>query len=90
MTRYVRNSKGDFIAQYEVLENEERELFVNGEKVAPNTRFSIEEQKQIDNLCDDFEEGFNEVNYSGNYEFLTFGKFEIRRKIGGITVFDAK
>lgn len=82
-TRYVRDSKGNFVAEYEVLTNEERELFVNGEKVAPETRFSLEEQKQVDNLCDDFEEGFNEVK--DGYEYLTFGKFEIRRKIGKLT-----
>lgn len=83
MKRYVRDNKGNFVAEYEVLTNEERELFVNGEKVAPETRFSLEEQKQVDNLCDDFEEGFNEVK--DGYEYLSFNKFTVRRKIGKLT-----
>lgn len=85
-TRYVRDNQGNFIAEYEVLDDAEREILVDGVKVPPTTRFPVEEERWLNELIDDFEEGFNEVK--DGYEYLSFNKFTVRRKIGKITKID--
>lgn len=85
--RFIRNNKGDFIGKYETT-NEEREVFLKGKKLPHNTEgFPFELQNELDNILDDFEEGFNEVNKEEEYEFLQVGDFEVRRKIKNICYF---
>lgn len=62
--------------------NSEREIFFRNEVLA-NQPLTFEEQSDLENLKDDFEDGFNDVvEYDGVlYEILKEKDFEIRRKI---------
>ena len=62
--------------------NSEREIFFRNE-VLTNQPLTFEEQRDLEELKDSFEDGFNDVvEYDGAlYEILKEKDFEIRRKI---------
>ena len=62
--------------------NSEREIFFRNEVLA-NQPLTFQEQRDLDDLKDSFEDGFNEIiEYDGVlYEVLKERDFEIRRKI---------
>lgn len=78
--RLIRDANGDFIGCYTVCDEAEREILINGIKVPSNTIFP-----NIETLIDDFEDGFNKIN--NEYEYLSYNKFTVRRKIKNIHYF---
>ena len=70
---------------YERLINEEREIYINGEKADCQMYFdklTIGESNLLNKVIDSFEDGGNAIKTIDNvtYEFYQYGMFEIRRK----------
>lgn len=82
MTRKIRNNNGEFIGEYEVLVEEPRQIFVDGELVNDFSKLDCHTENELNNVIDDFEEGFNVIE--DGYEVLHTSKFTVKRKIANI------
>lgn len=82
ITRNIRNNNGEFIGEYEVLVEEPRQIFVDGELVNDFSKLDCRTENELNNVIDDFEEGFNVIE--DGYEVLHTSKFTIKRKIANI------
>lgn len=82
MTRKTRNNNGEFIGEYEVLVEEPRQIFVDGELVNDFSKLDCHTENELNNVIDDFEEGFNDIE--DGYEVLHTPKFTVKRKIANI------
>lgn len=82
MTRKIRNNNGEFIGEYEVLVEEPRQIFVDGELVNDFSKLDYRTENELNNVIDDFEEGFNVIE--DGYEVLHTSKFTVKRKIANI------
>lgn len=82
ITRNIRNNNGEFIGEYEVLVEEPRQIFVDGELVNDFSKLDYRTENELNKAIDDFEEGFNVIE--DGYEVLNTSKFTIKRKIANI------
>lgn len=82
ITRNIRNINGEFIGEYEVLAEEPRQIFIDGELVNDFSKLDYRTENELNNVIDDFEEGFNSVK--DGYEVLNTSKFTVKRKIANI------
>ena len=82
ITRNIRNNNGEFIGEYEVLAEEPRQIFIDGELVNDFSKLDYCTENELNNVIDDFEEGFNSVK--DGYEVLSTSKFTVKRKIANI------
>lgn len=82
ITRNIRNNNGEFIGEYEVLVEEPRQIFVDGELVNDFSKLDCRTENELNNVIDDFEEGFNVIE--DGYEVLNTSKFTVKRKIANI------
>ena len=82
ITRNIRNNNGEFIGEYEVLVEEPRQIFVDGELVNDFSKLDYRTENELNNVIDDFEEGF--IVIEDGYEVLNTSKFTIKRKIANI------
>lgn len=82
ITRNIRNNNGEFIGEYEVPVEEPRQIFVDGELVNDFSKLDYRTENELNNVIDDFEEGFNVIE--NGYEVLNTSKFTIKRKIANI------
>ncbi len=81
--RIAKNYDGTDGREYFISENDERMVFVNGERVDIGKKIEPEMENLIDNLLDSFEDGYNflEADEAGNYyEVQENGKVKIMRK----------
>lgn len=82
ITRNIRNNNGELIGKYEVLVEEPRQIFIDGELVNDFSKLDYRTENELNNVIDDFEEGFNVIE--DGYEILNTSKFTIKRKIANI------
>ena len=61
---------------------EPRQIFVDGELVNDFSKLDYRTENELNNVIDDFEEGFNVIE--DGYEVLNTSKFTIKRKIANI------
>lgn len=82
ITRNIRNNNGELIGKYEVLVEEPRQIFIDGELVNDFSKLDYRTENELNNVIDDFEEGFNVIE--DGYEVLNTSKFTVKRKIANI------
>lgn len=82
ITRNIRNNNGELIGKYEVLVEEPRQIYIDGELVNDFSKLDYRTENELDNVIDDFEEGFNVIE--DGYEVLNTSKFTVKRKIANI------
>lgn len=82
ITRNIRNNNGELIGKYEVLVEEPRQIYIDGELVNDFSKLDYRTENELNNVIDDFEEGFNVIE--DGYEVLNTSKFTVKRKIANI------
>lgn len=99
MKRFIRNCQGDFIGDYTVLENKERIVFYEGKQLVSTDDFLSLNScvyfdyifNQLDNVIDEFEEGFNQVVKNQDdgkyYEILEKYGFSVLREVSDVNYY---
>nr|DAR49610.1 MAG TPA: hypothetical protein [Caudoviricetes sp.] len=87
--RYIRNNNGEFIGEYTPNFNADRIIYdLDSDSFIDDIhKLCYEDENFLDNLLDDFEEGFNGVFKNNNgdfYEKLSNSRFFICRNIKNV------